>query len=64
MRAIICDKCKKAIEEKEVGGKALIYAGFSWRGYGTKYHHLHFCKKCFEEVFGKFENIKKLEKLK
>lgn len=62
MKAIICDKCKKVVIEKEVGGKALIYAGFSWCGYGAKYQHLHFCKKCFQEVFGKFVNIKKLKK--
>ncbi len=62
MKVIMCDKCKKEIKEKEVGGKALIYKGFSWRGYGTKYTHLHFCKKCFKEVFSKFVNIEKLKK--
>jgi hypothetical protein len=53
MIAIICDKCRKPMKKEEVGGKALIFKGFSWKGKRTCYKHKHYCKKCYEELFEK-----------
>ena len=50
----ICDSCGIALkEDKDFGGKAMVYKGRKWRGRQGGYKHYHYCKKCFEEKFGK-----------
>lgn len=53
MKVYVCDKCKKPIEsDDDFGGKAMVYNGRKWQGRMSGYKHFHYCKKCFEEMFG------------
>jgi len=56
MMTYICDKCKQSLEkEEDFGGKAMVYNGRKWTRRRCGYKHFHYCKKCFEELFGKWE---------
>jgi len=35
--------------------KTMVYNGRKWRGKQSGYKHFHYCKKCFEELFGKWK---------
>ena len=48
----VCDSCGKSLkEDKDWGGKAMVYAGRIWRGKRSSYKHYHYCKKCFNKRF-------------